>query len=77
MTRGVGGESSSNIMEHLRGVDYPTNKQTLIDAAKTGAGPDTDEVVDFLEMLPDREYTGVTDVTKAIGAIDRGEETEA
>jgi hypothetical protein len=76
MARGMGGESPSNIMKHLSGISFPAQKEDLVRKARSGEGPDTEEVVDFLERLPNREYEGVQDVTKEIGKIDRGEDNE-
>ena len=74
MARGVGGEGPANIMKHIKGISFPADKQQLLEQAKKGEGPDTRDVVQFLEKLPDREYGGVQEVTKEIGAVDRGEE---
>jgi hypothetical protein len=61
-------------MKHMKGINFPAGKQDLIEHARNGEGPDTGEVVQFLEKLPDREYGGVQEVTKEIGKVDRGEE---
>lgn len=73
MARGVGGEGPANIMKHMKGIDFPVDKNQLIDHAKNGEGPDTDQVVNFLERLPEREYSSAADVAKAVGEVDRGE----
>ncbi len=74
MARGVGGESSSNIMEHLEGIKFPADKEALVNQARNAKrGPDTEEVVGFLERLPNREYESIPDLTKEIGMVDRGE----
>jgi hypothetical protein len=73
MARGVGGEGPANIMKHMKGIKFPADKQKLIEHARNGEGPDTDEVVDFLGKIPEQEYNTAADVTKAVGAVDRGE----
>ena len=41
------------LQKHLKGVDYPTSKQDLIDHAKQGAD---ENAISALEELPDEEY---------------------
>ena len=52
------------IQKSLSGVDYPVNKQQLLDKARAnGAGED---VVAALEKLPDREYNGPNAVSEEV-----------
>jgi hypothetical protein len=75
MARGVGGESPANVMKHLGGIEFPTDKQKIVEHAKRGEGPDTQEVVDFLEQIPDKEYGGPQDIMKEFGGQkDEGKE---
>lgn len=37
MTRGVGGESPANVATYLKGIDYPANKQDLLQHARQKA----------------------------------------
>ncbi|MBE9050048.1 DUF2795 domain-containing protein [Nostocales cyanobacterium LEGE 11386] len=56
------------IQKHLKGVDYPANKQELIQHAQS-QGADRD-VISILEQLPENEeYESPTDLNKAIGNI--------
>ncbi|MEH1967394.1 MULTISPECIES: DUF2795 domain-containing protein [unclassified Nostoc] len=57
------------IQKHLKGVDYPANKQDLIQhARKQGADQ---EIISLLEKLPeDEEFESPTDLNKAIGGIE-------
>ncbi|WP_414566506.1 MULTISPECIES: DUF2795 domain-containing protein [unclassified Anabaena] len=56
------------IQKHLKGVDYPADKQTLIKHAKK-QGADR-ELLSILEQLPENEeYNNPTDLNKAIGDI--------
>lgn len=65
MTRGVGGQSPSNITRHLRGLDFPASKQDLLDRARSdNAEP---EVLELLERMPDQEYQSMADVMKGFG----------
>lgn len=65
MTRGVGGESAANVQKYLEGVDYPTDKQGLVQKARQNDAPP--EVVSAIEDLPAEEYGGPQDVMKAYG----------
>ncbi len=67
MARGVGGRSPANIMDHLKGIDFPARKSELVKHARETEGPDTDEVVNALEKLPDRQYNSPADVMHEIG----------
>ncbi|MBE9005574.1 DUF2795 domain-containing protein [Fortiea sp. LEGE XX443] len=57
------------IQKHLKGMDYPANKQELVQhAQKQGADR---KVLSLLEQLPnDEEFDSPTDVNKAIGEIE-------
>jgi hypothetical protein len=56
------------LQKHLKGVDYPADKQELIKCAqKQGANK---EVISLLEKLPDnKEYDNPANLNKAIGKI--------
>ena len=56
------------IQKHLKGVDYPANKQELTKHAKK-QGADK-EIISLLEKLPDdEEFDSPADLNKAIGEI--------
>jgi hypothetical protein len=56
------------IQKHLKGVDYPANKQDLIQHAKK-QGADKG-IISLLEKLQeDEEFESPTDLNKAIGGI--------
>ena len=52
------------IQKYLKGVDYPANKQTLIENAKK-LGAD-DNVCESLEKLPDQDFEAPVDVSQAL-----------
>jgi hypothetical protein len=55
-----------HLQKALKGVDYPATKDDLVARAK-GNGAD-DEVLNFLNELPDREFGGPNGVTKEISS---------
>lgn len=57
-----------SIQKHLKGMDYPASKETLLQHAKKH-GADQD-AMDTLEQIPDQEYETPAEVSKAIGAIE-------
>lgn len=53
------------VQRYLSGVDYPAQKQDLVEHAESqGAG---DDVLSTLRDIDDREYDSPADVSKAIG----------
>jgi Protein of unknown function (DUF2795) len=57
--------SPIQLQKYLGGVDYPTDKQTLVKTAKE-QGAD-DDVVRTLESLPFDRYNSPNDVSEAFG----------
>ena len=57
--------SPIQLQKYLRGVDYPTDKQTLVKTAKD-QGAD-DDVIQTLESLPFDRYNSPNDVSEAFG----------
>ncbi|AFY34034.1 DUF2795 domain-containing protein [Calothrix sp. PCC 7507] len=56
------------IQKHLKGVDYPADKQQLIKHAKKQKADQ--DVLSILEQLPDdEEFNSPADLNKAIGDI--------
>ncbi len=57
------------VQKHLKGIDYPVNKENLIRHAEQHGADE--ELRSLLEELPeDEEYETPTDVNKAIGQIE-------
>jgi Protein of unknown function (DUF2795) len=57
------------IQRHLKGVDYPADKQELIKHAKQQKADR--EVLSLLEKLPDdEEFSSPTELNKALGEIE-------
>lgn len=60
------------LQKFLKGVDYPADKQTLIDTARR-EGAD-ENVCATLEQLPDDEFQTPAEVSQAFGAMRRDEQ---
>jgi hypothetical protein len=57
--------STATIAQVLSGIDFPANKQKLVDyAQKNNADPD---VLDAIRHMPEVEYTSMADVFKGVG----------
>lgn len=52
------------IQKFLRGVDYPSSRETLLSTAKK-SGADNN-VIEALEAIPDKEYDSPTAVSSAV-----------
>jgi hypothetical protein len=70
MARGVGGQGPANIMKHLKGISFPVNKKKLLEHAKQAPGPDTDEVLEVLKEIADKEYHSPAEVMKEVGNVE-------
>lgn len=46
--------SAAQIQVYLKGIDYPVDKKTLVQHAKSNGAPEN--VVSFLNRLPERRY---------------------
>ncbi len=75
-TRGQkGGESSlrapsvsaSELANYLKGISFPCSKQDILDTSRNNNAPDN--IIDWLDRLPDKEYNNVTDVEREFGQI--------
>ncbi len=57
------------VQKYLKGVDYPCNKQGLIDRAKQ-EGAD-EKVIQTLQAMPMDQFNSPNDVAQAIGKIEK------
>lgn len=53
------------IQKYLEGLDYPTDKKALVEAAKKNGADQS--VIDMLNRIPDRQYGKPTDVSRELG----------
>ena len=59
--------SVGEIQSYLGGVDYPMNRQQLIDHARNQGAPK--EVIDLLSKMEDKQFHDPTDVSHSIGKL--------
>lgn len=55
------------LQKHLKGVDYPANKEELIKRAQQNGADDN--AISVLQQIPNQEYQAPTDVSEAVGGI--------
>lgn len=60
--------SPIKIAHYLGGIDFPVNRQNLIDHARSNKADE--RVLDVLNRMPDKEYRDMADVTKSMGKLD-------
>lgn len=56
--------SPIELQKALSGIDYPADRDDLVQRAKDNRAPD--EVVNFLEQIPNRQYDGPSGVSQEI-----------
>lgn len=64
--------SATEIQNYLKGVDYPADKNTLVETAREQGAPE--EVVSMLERLPEEEYDGPQIIMQKFGQMGREEQ---
>ncbi|WP_224957335.1 DUF2795 domain-containing protein [Geomonas subterranea] len=73
-TRGTG-HSPANVTKHLKGIDFPAEKQDLLKHAQQMKAEKV--VLDEIQKMEDREYGNMADVMKSFGKERSGEESGA
>lgn len=61
---GHGKVSAAEVEKYVGGIDFPANKQELVEHARGKDAPR--EVLDLMENFPEREYGSANDVASAI-----------
>ncbi len=59
--------SAAQIQVYLGGIDYPVNNQQIVEHARSKGAPQN--VMSFLERLPERQYTRPNDVEHEFGKM--------
>jgi len=62
-----GGGGAAQLQQYLRGVDYPADKQDMIDTARSNSAPD--DFMSFMNRLPDKTYNRPTEVEQEFSKI--------
>ena len=64
--------SAASIAKILKGIDFPANKNDLVNHASQNKGQtdDSDDVIDTIDQLPDKEYKSMADVEHEVGQIE-------
>ncbi|MGE5477173.1 MAG: DUF2795 domain-containing protein [Bacteroidales bacterium] len=57
--------STATIAQVLSGIDFPANKQKLVDYAQQNNADS--EVLEAIKQMPEAEYTSMADVFKGVG----------
>jgi hypothetical protein len=68
MARGVGGRSPANIARFMKNIDFPADKQEIVEHAEDNNADQ--EVIDVLNQIPEREYHNMADLEQAVADID-------
>ena len=68
------GGITSEIEKSLKGINFPANKQNLVQQAKSNRA--SRDVINAIQNLPEDKFNSPTDVAKAWGEERRGEHTE-
>lgn len=59
--------SAAQLQMYLKGIDYPVGKDEIIETARNNNAPDN--VMGFLNRLPERRYQYPTDVEEEFGKM--------
>ena len=62
------GVSPVEIQKFLAGIKYPTNKNNLVSYARQHNA--SEDVINMLDKLPEDQYGGPQDVSKAVGEME-------
>lgn len=74
-----GGEVSANrttsaaaVAKVLKGIDFPANKNDLVNHAKQNKGQteDSDSIIETINQLPDKQYNSMADVEHQVGKVE-------
>jgi hypothetical protein len=61
----LGGHSTATIAQVLSGIDFPADKQKLVEYAQKNNAER--EILDTINQMPESEYTSMADVFKGVG----------
>jgi len=67
MVEGRGGVIRAEVVRYLKGIDFPADKNRMLNQAKTNSAPDN--VMSWISQLPERQYRDSDDVGQAVGTL--------
>ncbi len=59
--------SAAMLAQFMKGIDFPADRNTVISTAKSNGAPE--EVMEYLNRLPERQYDYPTDVEQEFGKM--------
>jgi hypothetical protein len=59
--------SASQVTTFLKGINFPADKQKILDTAKSKGAPDM--VVQWLNKLPEKQYSSTAEVEQEFGKL--------
>ncbi|MGI5917594.1 MAG: DUF2795 domain-containing protein [Anaerolineae bacterium] len=59
--------SPIQVQRYLKGLQYPASKEDIIQRIKDSDAPN--EVIEFMQRLPDQEYKSPIDISRAVGQL--------
>lgn len=63
--------SPNALNQGLRGIDFPADKQDLVQQARTNNADDA--LIRELQSMPDKQFNSMSDVTNSLGETDVGQ----
>lgn len=63
----VAAVSASKLAVYMKGIDFPADKEKILECARANSAPE--DVMQFLNMLPERQYNFPTDVESEFGKM--------
>ena len=61
-------DHAPNILEVLDGIEFPTTVTEMVSYAEDQET--SEEVLDLLQAMPDREYNSIADISSSLGQIE-------
>jgi len=59
--------SAAQLQVYLKGINYPADRNKVVQTAKNNGAPEN--VMSFINRLPERQYTRPTDVEEEFGKM--------
>ena len=66
--------SPNELNQGLRGIDFPADKQDLVQQARSNNADDA--LIQELQSMPDKQFNSMSDVTNSLGQTDVGQQQQ-